>query len=96
MPHTPGPWTTSRASFTVAIRDADYCIIGEVYGMARREEREVLDNARLIAAAPDLLAMCKRMDSFLESIGGESYGASAQTLHADILCAIAKAEVRPT
>ncbi len=53
MPHTPGPWTIDSYGSEPAIRtDGGMNIVPRVFGNA--------DDARLIAAAPELLAACKR------------------------------------
>ena len=48
--HTKGPWIHSKNGFNVLTNDSTY--ICEVYSISRDEQ---LANARLIAAAPDLL-----------------------------------------
>jgi hypothetical protein len=50
--HTPGPWTWN-GTFPIRIIDAEGFVVCD--GIIPREE----DNARLIAAAPDLLAALK-------------------------------------
>lgn len=54
--HTPAPWSTTKIG--AQVRDASKRIIAFIahYGMSA-EERGA--NARLIAAAPDLLAACE-------------------------------------
>jgi hypothetical protein len=67
--HTPGPWTFTRredyrnVSFYVAQQDdapytPDYSDVATLIAETARSEREIIQeaNARLIAAAPDLLA----------------------------------------
>ena len=59
MKHTPGPWTTAEGSTYCAIRTdarviADMRLVGLHYNKA---------NARLIAAAPELIAS---LDAFLD------------------------------
>jgi hypothetical protein len=58
--HTPGPWKTERHSATIAIRDANDKIIGEIYGSITRPEREWHANARLIAACPTMYDYIRR------------------------------------
>lgn len=60
MEHTPGPWETCQgrrkhreARFITAGFDR---YVGKVYG---HDDQPVEANARLIAAAPDLLAACE-------------------------------------
>lgn len=72
--HTPGPWIIHRARHTFSIQSATKPhagLVAHVYakgepygedgvqGYDRPEEAEA--NARLIAAAPDLLRVCKNM-----------------------------------
>jgi hypothetical protein len=67
--HTPGPWTAElcyRSGFTVwgGTKDAPFPVVDTQdeegrFGAIRGEKAEA--NARLIAAAPDLLAVCKRI-----------------------------------
>ena len=52
--HTPGPWTVSDYSATAVIREKDQPGIAVMPFKRDQAEREA--NARLIAAAPDLLA----------------------------------------
>lgn len=67
MSHTPGPWTWDEMEAVRAknpFGDTDVvCILDSenpdsVYW---RSEEEANDNARLIAAAPDLLAACRKV-----------------------------------
>jgi len=60
--HTPGPWSNERIWDTPASRiharvDGIPMALAEVFTMRNAGEKEA--NARLIAAAPDLLAACK-------------------------------------
>jgi hypothetical protein len=61
MPHTPGPWktierlTASENSRGLAIRGGNRKLIGEVYPLDSDITLEAKANARLIAAAPELL-----------------------------------------
>lgn len=62
--HTPGPWeihdNIGRKSELGIVADAAPCIIA-VMGNAKAWPAEARANARLIAAAPDLLAACQRI-----------------------------------
>lgn len=54
-PHTPGPWSIAGSGYGLDVR----CAAGNIVGMTRRfgqNPAEVEANARLVAAAPDLLA----------------------------------------
>jgi hypothetical protein len=66
--HTPGPWSNERIWDTPASRiharvDGIPVALAEVFTMRGVGEKEA--NARLIAAAPDLLALCKSMEDWL-------------------------------
>ena len=77
MPHTPGPW---RAIGGLVL--ANHPDFPEVKGeslviadsLSEDLEADVITaNASLIAAAPDLLALCKLSLESLFSLGGEHY-----------------------
>jgi hypothetical protein len=76
--HTPGPWTSGRAipaDDTVAriVRAGDdhIAVVMDLDGAAQ----EAVDNARLIAAAPDLLDALKRVMRHVPAgAGGASLG----------------------
>jgi hypothetical protein len=62
--HTPGPWRAEIRDLTASTDDGRLCFVG--YIVAGDRELAVLysdtdreTNARLIAAAPELLAACK-------------------------------------
>lgn len=59
--HTPGPWTANPARF-VAGANGDVAIVNDHHSLiavAYVRNGEEQANARLIAAAPDLLAACR-------------------------------------
>jgi hypothetical protein len=64
--HTPGPWTSEANSFMIC--DADG-FIAKVAGN-NPNDAEVRANARLIAAAPELLAECEDVLDHLERMAG--------------------------
>lgn len=73
MSHTPGPWTLYTYNWSDKGRDGDWAgyISGpngeRVYGGAASFHAiNKLDNARLIARAPDLLAACELWLSRIE------------------------------
>lgn len=101
MGHTPGPWTIDDAG-----PDSGNLIRGEVYGPRRQLIAELpcphanrdnhvgpknwLGNARLIAAAPDMLLACIRCERELARLAQELDSSEQKTL--DMLRdAIAKA-----
>jgi hypothetical protein len=67
MKHTPGPWVVNKqhktisykGCFDVATADNEYLIAQTIGGLGEQEEA----NARLIAAAPDLLEALKQLAS---------------------------------
>jgi hypothetical protein len=75
MKHTPGPWRINTAirAGEFDVKDANssggHAPIAKVRGDKRRTANQALANARLIAAAPDLLEALKDMLPELESIG---------------------------
>lgn len=95
--HTPGPWyvhlerhaagttphvTTSKK---IGLWDHPVCTFN---GTKYQSEAETKANARLIAAAPDLLAACKRMSEWLK----QHRLPEIQGIACDIFQAIDKAE----
>ncbi len=58
MTHTPGPWHTERRRATIAIAEGKGLILAEVYGQTTLPDLGRA-NARLMAAAPDLLVACE-------------------------------------
>lgn len=65
--HTPGPWTVEGEGIRAIVRGADFTIVA----VRHRLPKETHDaNARLIAAAPDLLALAKQYASECSECGG--------------------------
>lgn len=59
--HTPGPWTAAGHGQVIAhARLPAWRTLADVYGVHGDEEQADAD-ARLIAAAPDLLAACEHV-----------------------------------
>jgi hypothetical protein len=54
--HTQGPWLCSGTSVSNPQANRPNAIICDVSGWGNRDEAEQIANARLIAAAPDMLA----------------------------------------
>lgn len=59
--HTQGPWLCSGTSVSNPQANRPNAIICDVSGWGNRDEAEQIANARLIAAAPDLLAALEDM-----------------------------------
>lgn len=101
--HTPGPWSNERIWDTPASRiharvEGVPMALAEVFTMRNAGEKEA--NARLIAAAPDLLALAKQYASECAMCGGtnrdpwnDPKGKPCADC-ADIRAVIAKAEGR--
>jgi len=90
--HTPGPWKYEPGTKTIRSVPANYWLatLDSWDGMVDNEA-----NARLIAAAPDLLATLKMCLPFVERVRAQSGGDGAITL-AVARDAIAKAERGPS
>jgi hypothetical protein len=68
MKHTPGPWKINEDRFLACTEDEFFKNVygsnGYACGRAYGETREECEaNARLIAAAPDLLDACKHLNA---------------------------------
>lgn len=91
--HTPGPWTAtgpkdfSTSGMIILILSIDNYPAAFVPGWTDAEDtaKEAAANARLIAAAPDMLAALRDAVGILDSLGG---GETCRAVRA----AIAKAE----
>lgn len=73
--HTPGPWYSFQClppSIAWSINQSEKSVVASVSGSAlHRPDKESEANARLIAAAPELLAACREA---LYWMGQESRG----------------------
>lgn len=101
---SPGPWHTSLTD-DCAVVDSRHFDVCEMLGDYEQNSAEMEANARLIAAAPDLLALAKQLASECCGCSGTGlvwqYTADHQPLAeepcadcADIRAVIAKAEGR--
>jgi hypothetical protein len=90
--HTPGPWRITEGHRDRIIRaidsDGDDTVIAEVHWWAMAGAAESIANARLIAAAPELLEACKFAFAAMNSEDGRKRAEQA------LIAAIAKAEGR--
>jgi len=90
--HTPGPWTTNRTSDTSEGRS-----IGTAKGSIalltedRYTASEQTANARIIAAAPDLLAAAERVARLMEWKDTPSSMVEIDAVKAQLRSAIARA-----
>lgn len=100
--HTPGPWTAEDTTEgnTREIQRFHDCELGfQIWAKQRiafTERQNVgadveAANARLIAAAPELLAACKRAEASAWLVA-TSGNADAVAIHEELRTAIAKAE----
>ena len=91
-PHTPGRW--SVASFADAVHPSVYAADGAVAscGGKHRSRAERFANARLCAAAPDLLAACKQQLAALD--GSPLDFAGIVAAHRALEASVARAEGR--
>jgi hypothetical protein len=90
--HTPGPWTAYCQNNTAAIRDKDGVLLASA-SVRDIETPECQANARLIAAAPELLEVCKHV--LLECPGiWNTCQSTWETFGAMLDAAISKAEGR--
>jgi len=91
--HTPGPWSIARSGFPVdafGILSGDMAIGQTVY---IEDYDEHLANARLIAAAPEMLEACKQALRRIEQLDIDADPAVGPDPTQDLLKAvIAKAE----
>jgi len=69
MSHTPGKWRTTRLPIVPCIIDEDGRLIAEVKGQDNIHQDEA--NARLIAAAPDMLEVLEALNEKYEGDGGD-------------------------
>lgn len=92
--HTPGPWTTAAdGAKHRGVYGADLSYIGTVYFEADEPSPREVGNARLVAAAPDLLAALRLALPLLIRLG--DYIANGEGRCEAVLAvrdAIAKAE----
>lgn len=93
--HTPGPWNSAsldqdsdHIEVFAGISDGDQVAVVKGYGLATGKHYEAIANARLIAAAPDLLAA---LDALIAAIYEGKYVDPYSDVYRDALNAIAKA-----
>lgn len=85
MGHTPGPWRVSEATRTPDGNPCFHYIEADASIVASTWAGPNIENACLIAAAPDLLAALESLLPYVK--GSESFAAQ----YADAIAAIAKA-----
>ncbi len=95
MAHTPGPWVAWRATMRAMIAEISATRGEKIWTIAHVDEVDGGDidaaNARLIAAAPDLLAALETVAPILESHFAKSAKGVDGTFLDEVRAAIAKA-----
>ena len=75
MKHTPGPWKViildNQTYINPNRRSDEYALIARIHGNANPDLQKA--NAHLIAAAPDLLEACIRLQYWLIGIDGPKH-----------------------
>ncbi len=82
--HTPGPWVTEGLGQSYGLYDPDGCMIGSIL----KNRQNSGETARLIAAAPELLAALSDIVASSDANCGDSLANAIETARA----AIAKAK----
>jgi hypothetical protein len=98
LKHTPGPWEAvqnnpdSDLTYTIMAANQPIADVYESGTAEHNQESEDTHNARLIAAAPELLAACKGAIAELNTYWKGDY--AGRPLASELRAAIAKAEGR--
>lgn len=90
--HTPGPWSLKVAGVFLSVESPDKfnpVILWPGFDNCDRPAQENLANARLIAAAPELLAACQLVSLWM--LGGQPGPHSDSIVLAKVQSAIRKA-----
>ena len=87
--HTPGPWHIGRRAGNPAIYAQDGAEVAQMLTVTNDDWR---DNARLIAAAPDLINLVADAEFQLARLKGENLSLYARTFSALARAALAKAQ----
>jgi hypothetical protein len=95
--HTPGPWIVDVAQdsdgtiHSVDVREAAYGLFVAAVEAHTDEHADVMANARLIAAAPDLLAALRAIEAMPMTLQGDDWHC-IQRMQQEASAAIARAE----
>lgn len=89
--HTPGPWGIQPGSSNPLIGSAEFTV-AEVLDDCFPDTEQQKANAQLIAAAPDLLALCKKAEHLMAYIPAENFDGHAADFFRRLSAAIKKAE----
>ena len=68
MKHTPGPWREEDGRYVYGASPCNHCIVDTMAAPMIESDEEAQANARLIAAAPDLLEACVCLHDALKDI----------------------------
>jgi len=91
--HTPGPWTYDPTTDPNADIVSAYGLVARTTGhQTNQQDNEGRANARLIAAAPDLLASCQEFAAELDYMDLDVPIVFFQAMTDRLVTAIAKAE----
>lgn len=96
--HTEGPWNATErdrtvGGFTIRVGDDDDLLCLAIVPLNGRFAHEVEANAKLIAAAPDMLAALKEAEELLADLADDD--GSVRPVRQQVLAAIVKAEATP-
>lgn len=89
--HTPGPWANVEGAYFINARSAAG-VVADIRIAGGRITDEDRANARLIAAAPDLLDMCERLLGFAWHYGSTSGVTAGEAMLAKAKALIAQAK----
>lgn len=89
--HATGPWQANTFAIYSASRELVAHVGGTMHPIGRRVE-EQLANARLIAAAPDLLSATRKLLNAIKALGLEPADGNCRSIVEQAEQAIAKAE----
>ena len=93
--HTPGPWRTDDRYCGAILADGNQVAMATMNGFLPAEIRDA--NARLIAAAPELLVAAERILAGAESlVRADAAGNRFRSVHADHLVALQAAIAEAT
>jgi len=92
MKHTPGPWEVTHGlnEGYIASESQGFVPIRTPFreGVHKHNDPEVIANAHLIAASPDLLAAAEKAAEYLRSVGQASKGPGLEETYCDVMGAI--------
>ena len=90
--HTPGPWYVEMGNDCRLVVDAQECVVAIVKSPDVDPDEWETANAKLIAAAPDLLEACKQAARYIHVCGPKPLHVTDTLVHDALAAAIAKAK----